>query len=66
MKTFEDYLKEVHGKSYMGLDDDMPDAYQDWVSNLDQDEIIDIADKYAKLSYARGFADCAIQNIKAK
>lgn len=29
----EDKLKEAHGKNYIGTDDDMPDAYDDWLTN---------------------------------
>ena len=36
---FEDYLAEVHGKDYMGFDDDMPDDFNDWVSNLSEKEL---------------------------
>lgn len=36
----EDKLKEAHGKDYIGTDDDMPDAYEDWICNeVSLDEI---------------------------
>jgi hypothetical protein len=44
MKTFEDYLKEEFGKNYRGLDDDMPDAYDAWVSELDITTVMQLAD----------------------
>lgn len=28
-KNFEDYLIDVHAKQYTGLDDEMPDAFDD-------------------------------------
>ena len=37
---FEEYLKNIHASNYMGTDDDMPDNYERWLSNLDIEEII--------------------------
>ena len=39
----EDYLKEIHAKNYHGTDDNMPDDFESWISNLDVEEVI----KYA-------------------
>lgn len=36
--TYEDYLQEKHAKNYTGTDDDMPDNFDAWVSNLDSEE----------------------------
>lgn len=44
---FENYLKEVHAKEYMGTDDDMPDAFDNWLGDLAADEFINYADEYA-------------------
>lgn len=38
-EEFEEYLKEVHGEQYRGLDDDMSDDYQEWRSELSSEEI---------------------------
>lgn len=35
----EEKLKEEHAKNYHGLDDDMPDAYEDWLEDLSVDEL---------------------------
>lgn len=35
----DDMLKEEHAKYYHGTDDEMPDAYEDWLMNLSSDEI---------------------------
>jgi len=51
---FEDYLMEKHSEQYIGLDDDMPDDFNDWVYQLDPQEIIDFAQAYAKSVYYRG------------
>jgi len=49
--TFEEYLQDIHAQQYFGLDDDMPDAYADWRSNLDPDEVVEMAEKWgSKLS----------------
>ena len=49
MKTFEDYLADQHAKQYNGLDDDMSDALEDWLINLDNQEIIDFAETWGKI-----------------
>ena len=46
--TFEDFLSDKHADGYMGLDDDMPDSFDDWVSNLDVQEIIDYTEELLK------------------
>lgn len=48
MKTFKDYLKNIHAGVYQGLDDDMPDDFDNWVSLLDSDEIIQLAEEYGR------------------
>lgn|SRR3990167_8810946 len=35
----EEKLKEAHAKDYHGLDDEMPDAYDSWLTDLDLDEM---------------------------
>ena len=42
---FEDYLMEIHAKQYIGLDDEMSDDYEKWVSELDCNDIIEYAGK---------------------
>jgi hypothetical protein len=45
-KTFEDFLMEYHAENnYDVLDDDFPDAYAAWVSELEPDEIMELAEK---------------------
>lgn len=44
--TFEEYLQDVHMSDYTGTDDDAPDAFDAWMENLTQDELIELADKY--------------------
>jgi len=44
-KRFEDYLKEVHAKNYHGTDDNMPDAFEAWVSELEVGDVIKYAEE---------------------
>lgn len=46
--TFEDFLAEKHAKQYKGLDDEMPDDFNNWLVEVEQDSIIKYADEYAK------------------
>lgn len=46
---FEDYLREVHAEDYIGLDDDMSDAFEGWLESLQIDDLIDYGNKFAKL-----------------
>jgi hypothetical protein len=39
-ELFEDFLKEGYAKDYKGTDDDMPDAFDEWVSDLEGEELI--------------------------
>lgn len=49
-KDFEDYLQTKHAEQAHGvLDDDMPDDYERWLSDLSAEEFIEYADKYARI-----------------
>lgn len=37
-----DLLTAAHAEEYHGLDDDMPDACNDWIADLTDDELCDI------------------------
>lgn len=45
IKTFEDYLKEIHAEQYHGTDDDMVDDYEAWLETLDVGEVMEYAEK---------------------
>ena len=49
-KSFTEFLKEKHGANYRGSDDEMPNAWDDWLSNLEIDDLIDYADEHARLT----------------
>lgn len=38
MTTFEEFLKELHVEHYIGTDDNMPEAFENWLSDLSIDE----------------------------
>lgn len=44
--TFENYLIDQHAKQYLGLDDEMPDDFNNWISELDNCDLIDMAEKW--------------------
>jgi hypothetical protein len=44
-KTFEDCLQEFHAESYHGTDDNMPDAFDAWLVELDADSWIALGDR---------------------
>ena len=46
-QTFQDFLAEKHAKEYHGLDDDMSDDFNNWLTDLQIDEVIEYADEYA-------------------
>lgn len=49
-KDFEDYLSWAFNADYAEgiLDDDLPDAFDKWLANLDVEEVIRFANDYAK------------------
>ena len=47
MKTFESFLQFEHCRLNPEiLDDDLPDCYEDWISDLSPEEWIELGDKY--------------------
>jgi len=46
--SFEDFLIDYHCRTNSEiLDDDLPDAFSDWIQDLDPDAWIELGDKYA-------------------
>jgi hypothetical protein len=45
-QTFEQFLQEVHMKDYRGTDDDAPDAFDQWTTTLDVQEVMDFAEEW--------------------
>lgn len=48
MKTFNDYLQEIHSKDYHGTDDAMPDAFEAWLIEQQVDDLIEYAESFGK------------------
>ena len=47
--TFIDFLKEIHAEDYHGTDDDMPDDFDNWLVELDNEELITHAENAIKI-----------------
>lgn len=47
MKNFEDFLQDKHAETYTGTDDEMPDNFEQWESELDVHEYVNFANEYA-------------------
>jgi len=54
---FENYLQEKHSEQYVGIDDDMPDDFNDWLCALDPQEIIDYAELYGMGRFNAGLKE---------
>ena len=47
----EEYLKQEHAENYMGTDDNMTDAFDNWLLQLDVDEWIELSESFAQSDY---------------
>lgn len=52
--TFEEYLHEEHAKVSTAFDDDMPDAFEVWLEQLDVNESLELAQGYGDRMYDLG------------
>ena len=58
MKTFEQYLQDIHADQADGvLDDDMPDSFDDFIGNMDVEEVMKYAEMYGATMYILGGKD---------
>lgn len=54
MLNFEEALQEEHSKQHpQVLDDDLPDHFDNWLANLEQEDLIKLADKYGTFASQR-------------
>ena len=44
---FETFLVDKHSQQYHGCDDDMPDDYNNWLQNLEHDDIINYIGEFS-------------------
>lgn len=59
--NFARFLQERHARDYVGTDDMMPEAYDEWVQNMDIEDMIELCQIYATLCYRDGRTDGAIE-----
>lgn len=58
MKTFESFLQEKHfGMNPMLLDDELTDAFDNWMGQLEQAELIAFADEFGKERFNAGIKE---------
>lgn len=55
--TFEDFLQDKHAAQYQGLDDEMGEDYEEWLSELPIDTIIVYANHYGTNRNLEGFKE---------
>ena len=55
--TFESFLQDIHAKDYHGTDDDMPDAFDNWITELQVDDLM----RYADLAIIQARKEAAIE-----
>jgi len=48
LRLVEDFLRAEHAKDYHGCDDDMPDAFEEWIDNLEPDDWIELMAKFSR------------------
>jgi len=46
--NFEDFLKEKHAENYMGTDDEMGDRFEEYLEDIDKEEMLELADEWTK------------------
>lgn len=52
-QSFEEYLMSYHAENYPTLDDLLPEAFADWICEVDPDTIIELAEKWHKQELKR-------------
>ena len=50
--NMEQYLQQKHSENYTGTDDDMPDAFESWLGNMQVDDLIKYADELTQQALA--------------
>lgn len=45
---FIDYLQEQHATDYRGTDDDMPNSFDNWLADIDIEDLIEFGEQYGK------------------
>lgn len=55
--SFEEFLREWHVEHFSGTKDQVEDAFDNWLSDLDGEGYIDLADLYGKKMNLIGFRE---------
>ena len=64
--TFEDFLFNKHAKEYNELDDDGPDAYTEWLSNLGVNGMLEQAEEWKKIELFQTTKEAALKKDRIK
>lgn len=48
-KNFEDYLEHKFMMGFLGTKDQLPEAYEEWLQELDFDDWISLGNSYAEI-----------------
>ena len=46
LPDFEQFLMDKHGEDYIGIDDNMPDAYEEWKQDLSPEDWLEYGKEY--------------------
>lgn len=57
--TFREFLQDKHMENYHGTDDNAPDAFDAWVTDMQVDDLIQYGEEFAIKEYRRGIEDKA-------
>ena len=63
-KDFEQFLIDFHASDYVGTDDDMVEAFEDWIQDLDLDVILKLADTYGNSRHIDGYKEAVADTNK--
>jgi hypothetical protein len=63
LQTFEEYLQEKHMENYHGTDDDSPDAYEAWITDMQVDDLIQYGQEFGLLQFKRGM-EGSVKEVK--
>ena len=48
--SFECFLKSIHADNYIGTDDDMGDDFEDWLGELEPEDVIGYAEQALRMA----------------
>lgn len=48
-KDFEDFMQTKHAEQYQGLDDEMPDDFNEWLQDVDIDDWLLYGELYSQI-----------------